>query len=170
MLIFTTCPNSIPLKYTFKMIKYKRTILKYINLLENIYMIFFLKNINKLQILIIYFTHKGSLIVTKVWRLNELCNGKNKKSDLLVNISTPLNLLQINFLDFLSLLQIIFCWRQNPKILNICNPSLGTCEVPHKIWARSAQPFWRLLDTRQAKDIYKLNLWYQYQNLMIICI
>ena len=29
-------------------------------------------------------------------------------------------------------------------------PSLGSREVPHKIWARSVQPFWRLLDTKQT--------------------
>lgn len=83
MLIFTTCPNSIPLKYTFKMMKYKRTILKYINLLENIYMIFFLKNINKLQILIIYSIHKCSFIVTK----SVLCIGL--LNFVMANIKSP---------------------------------------------------------------------------------
>ena len=33
------------------------------------------------------------------------------------------------------------------EIFIIYKPSLGTCEVPHKIWARSVQPFWRLLNT-----------------------
>ena len=45
-------------------------------------------------------------------------------------------------------------------ILIIYKPYLGTCEVPHTIWARSIQPFWRLFDTnkqtnRQAKYIYR---------------
>ena len=50
---------------------------------------------------------------------------------------------------------------------NICNfdHSLWSREVPQKIWARSVQPFRRLLDTnkqtdrqtdRQAKFIYRL--------------
>ena len=37
-------------------------------------------------------------------------------------------------------------------------PSLGLCEVPQKIWARSVQPFWRLFDTNKQTDkqsIYK---------------
>ena len=45
----------------------------------------------------------------------------------------------------------------------IPKPSMGSREVPQKIWVRSVQPFWRLLDTkgqtdkqtdRQAKYIY----------------
>ena len=35
--------------------------------------------------------------------------------------------------------------RQIFQILSILKPSLGSCEVPHKIWARLVQPFWRLL-------------------------
>ena len=50
------------------------------------------------------------------------------------------------------------------QILIIHKPSLGSREVPHKIWARSVQPFWRLFDTnkqtnkidRQVKFIYRL--------------
>ena len=38
----------------------------------------------------------------------------------------------------------------------IYKPSLGSHEVPHKIWARSLQPFWRLLDTNKQTE--KLNL------------
>ena len=47
------------------------------------------------------------------------------------------------------------------EILIIQKPSQRSYEVPHKIWAQSVQPFWRLLDTndrqtpRQAKYIYK---------------
>ena len=42
----------------------------------------------------------------------------------------------------------------------IHKPSLGSLDVPQKIWARSVQPFGRLLDTngqtdRQAKFIYR---------------
>ena len=38
---------------------------------------------------------------------------------------------------------------------------MGTCEVPHKMWARSVQPFWRLLDTNRQtnKQTDKLNLY-----------
>ena len=48
------------------------------------------------------------------------------------------------------------------KILIIHKPSLGSLDAPQKIWARSVQPFWRLLDTnrqtdRHAKFIYRLN-------------
>ena len=32
------------------------------------------------------------------------------------------------------------------EILIIYKPSQGPCEVPYKIWARSVQPFYRLLD------------------------
>ena len=51
------------------------------------------------------------------------------------------------------------------KISIIHKPSLGSLNVPQKIWARSVQPLWRLLDTnrqtnkhtdRQAKSIYRL--------------
>jgi len=39
--------------------------------------------------------------------------------------------------------------------LIIHKPSLGSREVPHKIWARSVQPFWRLLDTnKQTRKVY----------------
>ena len=56
-----------------------------------------------------------------------------------------------------------FCSTQNFEILIIHQPSLGPREVPHKIWARSVQPFRCLLDSnkqtdRQAKHIYRLNL------------
>ena len=46
----------------------------------------------------------------------------------------------------------------------IHKPFLGSRDVPQKIWARSVQPFWRLLDTnkqtdkqtpRQAKFMYR---------------
>jgi len=32
--------------------------------------------------------------------------------------------------------------------------SLGSREVPEKIWARSVQPFWRLLDTNKLRDTH----------------
>ena len=38
------------------------------------------------------------------------------------------------------------------EILIIQKPSHGSYEVPHKIWAQSVQPFWRLLDTNKQKD------------------
>ena len=53
----------------------------------------------------------------------------------------------------------------------IHKPSLGSLDVPQKIWARSVQPFWRLLDTnkqtnrdRQAKFIYRLYIQSYNQN------
>ena len=61
--------------------------------------------------------------------------------------------------------KIEFWWRQIFKNLIIHKPSLGSREIPQKIWARSVQSFWRLLDTnkqtnkqtdRQAKFIYRL--------------
>ena len=39
------------------------------------------------------------------------------------------------------------------EILIIHKPSLGSCEVPHKIRAWSLQQFWRLLDTTNRKTI-----------------
>ena len=39
------------------------------------------------------------------------------------------------------------------EILIIHKPSLGSCEVPLKIWAWSVQPFWRLLDTTNRQTI-----------------
>ena len=44
-------------------------------------------------------------------------------------------------MDFQNLMKIEFCWRVILKILIIHNPSLGSCEVPHKIWAQLAQSF-----------------------------
>ena len=41
---------------------------------------------------------------------------------------------------------IFFRWFQNSIIHK---PVLGSREVPNKIWARSVQPFWRLLDTNK---------------------
>ena len=46
---------------------------------------------------------------------------------------------------------------QTFEIWTIHKPSQGSSEVPHKIWARSFQPFWRLLDTNRQTD--KLNLY-----------
>ena len=34
----------------------------------------------------------------------------------------------------------------------ILKPSLGSLDVPQKIWARSVQPFCRLLDTNRQTD------------------
>ena len=50
--------------------------------------------------------------------------------------------------------------RQIFSILSVHKPFLGSCEVPQKIWARSFQPFWRLLvknkqTNRQTKYIYR---------------
>ena len=40
-----------------------------------------------------------------------------------------------NFVDFLNLMIIELCWRLIFEILIIHKPFLGSCEVPHKIWA-----------------------------------
>ena len=47
-------------------------------------------------------------------------------------------------------------WTPKFVILSVQKPSLGSCEVPKKVWARSVQPFWRILDTNKQTD--KLNL------------
>ena len=47
---------------------------------------------------------------------------------------------------------IEFCWRQIFEILIIHKPSLGSLDVPQKIWAPSVQPFSRLLDTNKQTD------------------
>ena len=66
--------------------------------------------------------------------------------------------------EFSKFSKIDFWWRQIFENLIIHKPSLGSRDVPQKIWARSVQPFWRLLDTngqtdrqtdRQAKFIYR---------------
>ena len=64
-------------------------------------------------------------------------------------------------MDLYTLIKINFCWRQNFEMLIIHKPYLGSRYVPHKIWAQSFQPFWRLWDTngqtpRQAKCIFRL--------------
>ena len=47
---------------------------------------------------------------------------------------------------------IEFWWRQIFEILIIHKPSLVSLDVPQQIWARSVQPFWRLLDTNKETD------------------
>ena len=56
---------------------------------------------------------------------------------------------------FSNWMKIEFCWRQIFEILIMHKPSHGSCEVPHKIWAWSVQPFRRLLNTnRQTSKVY----------------
>ena len=50
---------------------------------------------------------------------------------------------------FKILMKIEFWWRHNFEILIIHKPSLGSRDVTQKIWTRSVQPFWRLLDTKK---------------------
>ena len=57
-----------------------------------------------------------------------------------------------NVMDFKNLMRIEFCWMQIFKVLIIYKHSLGTCEVRHKNFARSVQPFWRLLDKKEQTD------------------
>ena len=49
-------------------------------------------------------------------------------------------------------MKIEFWRRQIFEILIIHKPSLWTRDVPQKIWARSFQPFWRLLDTNKQTN------------------
>ena len=58
-------------------------------------------------------------------------------------------------------------WRQIFEILIIHKLSLGSRDVPHKIWSRSVQPFLRFLDSnkqtasqadRQAKLLFYLKI------------
>ena len=42
---------------------------------------------------------------------------------------------KLNFVDFLNLMKIEFCWKLIFEILIIFKPSLGSCEVQYKIWA-----------------------------------
>ena len=56
------------------------------------------------------------------------------------------------FKIFNNLMKNEFWWRQIFEILIIHKPSLGSLDVPQKIWARSVQPFWRLLDTNRQTD------------------
>ena len=55
-------------------------------------------------------------------------------------------------LVFLYFTKIKSFWTQIWVILHIYKPSLGSCEVPHKIWVRSIQPFWRLLNTNKQTN------------------
>ena len=54
------------------------------------------------------------------------------------------------------------------EILIIQKPSHGSYEVPHKIWAQSVQPFWRLLDTNKQTDTQTSKV-YLYINLACLC-
>ena len=47
---------------------------------------------------------------------------------------------------------IELCQRQIFEISIIHKPSLVSREVPQKLWARSVQLFWRLLDTNKHPD------------------
>ena len=55
-------------------------------------------------------------------------------------------------------MEIEFWWRHVFEILIIHKPSLGSLDVPHKIWARSVQPFWRLLDTNRQTPLCSPNI------------
>jgi len=46
-----------------------------------------------------------------------------------------------------SLFYFFICY-----FLQVHKPSLGSSKVPHKIWTRSVQPFWRLLDTNKQTN------------------
>jgi len=72
-----------------------------------------------------------------------------------------------------NLMTIEFWWRQIFEILIIDKPSLESLDVPQKIWARSVQLFWRLLDTNRQTDRQtdKPNLYIDYYSIIsIYCI
>jgi len=72
--------------------------------------------------------------------------GFQDASILIVNIFSTQKLsgfYKKQFVEFQNLRTIEFC-RLIFEILIKHKPSLGTCKVPQKIWARSVQPFWRL--------------------------
>ncbi len=50
-------------------------------------------------------------------------------------------------------------FEANFFILIIHKPSLGSCEVPEKFWARSVPPFWGLLYTNKKKQRSKVYRW-----------
>ena len=57
-------------------------------------------------------------------------------------------------------MKIEFWWRQIFEILIIHKPYLWSRDVPQKIWVRSVQPFWRLLDTsKQTDERSRLDYW-----------
>ena len=62
-------------------------------------------------------------------------------------------------------MEIEFWWRQIFEILIIHEPSLGSLDVPQKIWARSVQPFWRLLDTNRQTPLCSPNINKQIVNI-----
>ena len=45
------------------------------------------------------------------------------------------------FVNFQNFTNIKKCCRQLFEIMSIHKPSLGSCEVPHTIWAQSVQTF-----------------------------
>ena len=71
-------------------------------------------------------------------------------SSLSLNIKNKNNQKVRGFHNIFSRIFNINCWTH---ILSIHNVSLGSCEVPHKIWARSVQPFWRSLNTNKKISI-----------------
>ena len=56
------------------------------------------------------------------------------------------------FKIFKNLMKIEFWWRQIFEILIIYKPSPWSHVVPQKIWARSVQPCWPLLDTNKQAN------------------
>ena len=59
---------------------------------------------------------------------------------------------------FQNLMKIQFCWRLIFEILIIHKPSLGSCNVPYTIWARSVQLLWRLLQIQTDKKSFYLEV------------
>ena len=65
----------------------------------------------------------------------------NCKHFLFVNKNIKSFRIKKKIVDFYNLMIIEFCWRLNFEILIIYKPSPGSRDIPHKIWARSIQPF-----------------------------
>ena len=76
--------------------------------------------------------HPSSISIFSLYNKNN-----NKKSSRINNIGSRIFKILLNS----KAVGHIFCNFEHPK------PSMGSCEVPHKIRTRSVQPFWRLLDT-----------------------
>ena len=79
------------------------------------------------------------------------------------------------FQRFWNFTKIKSFWRHIFAILSINKPFLGSCEVPHKIWIRSMQPFYWIQTDKQTKkhpdtqaSIYRwiYRIVYLMQNLM----
>ena len=73
------------------------------------------------------------------------------------SLGQPLKTLFANLKKILWFLKIY--WHQIFEILIIHKLSLGSRDVPHKIWSRSVQPFLHLLDTNRQRHTDKQSIY-----------